>query len=122
MKILDTLKPYFRSVRGSGLYWANVRDDLMAMLGNRVIPSRWPTFFLTLSAADSIWPDFFVACDPSLTLETARHLNSKTRQQYLNQCPDIAARYFSRRFKAFFEHILCGESKPLGEIEDFFGE
>eukprot|EP00644_Phytophthora_capsici_P000339 jgi/Phyca11/82669/gw1.4.1185.1 len=24
------------SVRGSGLYWANVRDDLMGMLGSRV--------------------------------------------------------------------------------------
>eukprot|EP00644_Phytophthora_capsici_P017768 jgi/Phyca11/42774/gw1.80.32.1 len=25
-----------RFVRGSGLYWSNVRDDLMAMIGNRV--------------------------------------------------------------------------------------
>ncbi|GMF17089.1 unnamed protein product [Phytophthora fragariaefolia] len=29
MKIVESLKPYFRVVRGSGLYWANVRDDLM---------------------------------------------------------------------------------------------
>eukprot|EP00644_Phytophthora_capsici_P011205 jgi/Phyca11/62971/gw1.18.289.1 len=36
MKLLESLKPYFRGVRGSGLYWANVRDDLMSMLGSRV--------------------------------------------------------------------------------------
>ncbi|OWY94528.1 Helicasea [Phytophthora megakarya] len=78
------------------------------------------SFKFTLSAADTVWPDFFVACDPSLTLEDARHLNSKQRQEYLNHYPDIASRFFSRRFKAFFEHILCGRSKPLGEIEDYF--
>ncbi|ETL89116.1 hypothetical protein L917_11887, partial [Phytophthora nicotianae] len=35
VQLLDSLKPFFRSVRGTGLYWANIRDDLMSMLGNR---------------------------------------------------------------------------------------
>eukprot|EP00644_Phytophthora_capsici_P005761 jgi/Phyca11/97664/e_gw1.2.1317.1 len=98
-----SLKPYFRGVRGSGLYWANVRDDLMSMLGSRVLPSRWPTYFLTLSAADTIWPDFFRACDPTLTLEAARSLSSQQRRRYLTENPDIAARHFDRRFRAFFD-------------------
>jgi len=46
MALLDSLKPYFRSVRGTGLYWANIRDDVMSMLGNRALPTRWPTFVL----------------------------------------------------------------------------
>jgi hypothetical protein len=46
----------------------------MSMIGNRVLPTRWPTFFLTLSAADTIWPDFARACNPALTLEECRKL------------------------------------------------
>lgn len=52
--LLRQLKPYFRSVRGSGLYWADVRDDLMDMIGNHALPTPWPTFFFTLSAADTV--------------------------------------------------------------------
>ncbi|ETK70680.1 hypothetical protein F441_18653, partial [Phytophthora nicotianae CJ01A1] len=59
IQLLESLKPYFRVVRGSGLYWSNVRDDLMSMIGSRVLPARFPTFFLTLSAADTVWPVFF---------------------------------------------------------------
>ncbi|OWZ05889.1 hypothetical protein PHMEG_00021938 [Phytophthora megakarya] len=69
MHVLDTLKPFFRVVRGSGLYWSNTHEDLMAMLGNRALPTRWPTLFLTLSAADTIWPDFAKAYNPALSLE-----------------------------------------------------
>ncbi|EGZ05426.1 hypothetical protein PHYSODRAFT_533941 [Phytophthora sojae] len=54
LQYLESLKPYFSSVRGSGFYWANVRYELMSMIGNRVLPTRWPTFFLTLSAADTV--------------------------------------------------------------------
>eukprot|EP00644_Phytophthora_capsici_P000531 jgi/Phyca11/99963/e_gw1.4.1186.1 len=106
-------------VRGSGLYWSSVRDDLMSMIGSRVLPTRWPTFFLTLSAADTIWPDFFRACNPQLTLNECRHLPAKERRRLLNENPDIAARYFHHRFKSFFDTVLCGQEKPLGEIEVF---
>lgn len=120
MQVLESLKPYFRVVRGSGLYWSNVRDDLMSMIGSRVLPTRWPTFFITLSAADTIWPDFFRACNPELTLENCRHLPAKERRRMLNENPDIVARFFNHRFQAFFDSVLCGNEKPLGEIVDFF--
>ncbi|KUF93161.1 Solute carrier family 2 [Phytophthora nicotianae] len=45
MNVLTSLKPYFKVVRGTGLYWSNVREDLMSMIGNRVLPTKWPTFF-----------------------------------------------------------------------------
>lgn len=120
MNVLKSLKPYFKVVRGSGLYWSNVREDLMSMIGNRVLPTKWPTFFLTLSAADTIWPDFARACNPALTLEECRQLSFNERRRYLNENPDISARHFNRRFQAFFDNILCGRSKPLGEIVDHF--
>jgi hypothetical protein len=120
MKVLDSLKPYFRVVRGSGLYWSNAREDLMSMIGNRVLPTKWPTFFLTLSAADTIWPDFARACNPSLSLDDCRKLFFNERRKCLCENPDISARHFSRRFKALFDNILCGRAKPLGEIVDHF--
>ena len=119
-QLLKQLKPYFKAVRGSGLYWSNVRDDLMAMIGNDVLPTRWPTFFFTLSAADTIWPDFFRACDPTLTHDEASNLSARDRERYLVENPDIASRHFQRRFNSFFEHVLQGQEQPLGEITDHF--
>jgi hypothetical protein len=84
------------------------------------MPTRWPTFFLTLSAADTIWPDFARGCDPTLTMEQCRNLSFAERRRYLNQNPDVSARHFSRRFKAFFDKVLMGKAKPLGEIIDYF--
>ena len=53
--------------RESGLYWKNVRQDLMAMIvSDTGLNDKWSTFYLTLSAADTSWPDLFRAIDPSL--------------------------------------------------------
>ncbi|KAJ8540786.1 hypothetical protein ON010_g12440 [Phytophthora cinnamomi] len=122
MQVLNSLKLFFRVIRGSGLYWANARDDLMSMIGNRVLPTRRPTFFLTLklSAADTIWPGFPRPCNPSVTLDECRRLSYSERRRYLNKNPDISAHHFNRRFQAFFDLILFGTSKPLGEIVDYF--
>jgi hypothetical protein len=38
------------------------------------------------------------------------------RRKYFNANPDIAAHHFHRRFNAFFRHVFCGKSRPLGEI------
>jgi hypothetical protein len=42
------------------------------------------------------------------------------RRRNLVENPDISARHFNRRFQAFFDRILCGKAKPLGEIIDHF--
>lgn len=119
-QILRQLKPYFKTIRGSGLYWSNVRSELFAMLGSEAMPERWPTFFFTFSAADTIWPDFFRACNPMLSIEEASNLPSDERNRYLNQYPDMAVRHFYRRFIAFMTHIILGKSKPIGHVVDYF--
>lgn len=60
----------------------------------------------TLSAADTIWRDFFRACNPTLTNEDILELSSAQRLQILNEYPDIAVRHFLM--------------SALGEITDFF--
>ena len=93
-RLLQELKPFFKAVRGSGLYWKNVRDDVMSMLGNGALPTKWPTFFFTLSAADTVWPDFIRVCRPELSLEEAGRLSARDRQQLLNENPDLASHHF----------------------------
>jgi hypothetical protein len=119
-RLLRELKPYFRLVRGTGLYWSDVRDDLMALIGNDALEQPFPTFFFTLIAADTIWPDVFRACNPTLSAQDAKDLSSSERRRYLNQNPDIASRHFYRRFKSFFDNVICGNEKPLGDVIDYF--
>ena len=90
------------------------------MLGNNALPNKWPAIFFTLSAADTVWPDFMRACRPELSEEKAKRLPARARQRLLNENPGIATRHFQRRFKAFFDEVLNGEAKPLGEITDYF--
>lgn len=92
----------------------------MSMIGNDALPTPFPSFFFTLSAADTIWPDCFRACNSAMSLEDAARLPASERRRYLKENPDLASRHFYRRFKYFFEHIMCGKAKPLGEITDFF--
>lgn len=118
--ILKQLKPYFKCVRGFRLYWSDVRDDLMDMIGSHALPTPWPTFFFTLSAADTVWPDFFRVCNPALSWREASRLCAFERKRYLNEYPDLASQHFYRRFKALFDSVLHGLSEPLGKITDYF--
>lgn len=92
----------------------------MDMIGNHALSSPWPTFFFTLSAADTVWPDFFRACNPALSWRSAARLRASERRRYLAEYPDIASQHFYRRFKAFFDTVLNGAAKPLGTITDYF--
>ncbi|GMF35720.1 unnamed protein product [Phytophthora fragariaefolia] len=62
----------------------------------------------------------FKVCNPELTLDACRYLSSKKRRRCLHENPGIAARFFHHSFQVFVDNVLCGQSKPLGEIEDFF--
>ncbi|OWZ16250.1 DNA_helicase [Phytophthora megakarya] len=95
-------KALFRVVRGSGLYWSNARNDLMTMMGNRSLATCWRTLFLTLSGADTTWPDFARACNPALTLDECMHLSFVEGRNYLNENPSISARHFHRLFESVF--------------------
>lgn len=95
-------------------------DDLMNMIGNDVLHPLRSTYFCTLSAADTVWLDFFRVCDPRLSWEDAGRLSAKRRRQYLNENLDLACQHFYRRFKSFVDNIICGEAHPLGEVSDFF--
>ncbi len=106
---------FFKQIRGSTPYWDETREFLFAMC-RRFGP---PTFFMTLSANDLGWIDMAMACG-KLTREEAEKLSPAQRRELVVKNPDLAARHFEHRGRAFIKHVLNGERKPLGEILEYF--
>ena len=56
----------------------------------------------------------------SLNDDQVRELSPGERSRLLCSYPVIVAQHFTHRFNAFVNHILKGDSKPIGEVVDFF--
>ena len=52
--LLKRLKPYFKDVRGTGQYWANMRDQLMDQVGMDELASPCPTLCFTFLKCESV--------------------------------------------------------------------
>lgn len=76
-----------------------------------------PLLFLTLSSADSMWPEGFVeVSNGTLTIEQARKLSVKDRAELMAQNPVRMTLAWKKRIRAFLDFVIRGESKPLGDI------
>ena len=76
-------------------YWKDqlLVKDLLARI-NTLGP---PTFFLTLTANDSHWPEYFMLIDSSLTIEAVASMPSGTKLELLTKHP-IEAVYSLQSF------------------------
>ena len=95
--------------RGTALYNQEARRDLLAMINSKACGS--PTFFLTLSPADTYWPELFLAIVPTANLDV---LTQADRKRLLKDNPVLAARFFERRLRLFIKHMLHGDGQVLG--------
>jgi hypothetical protein len=84
-----------------------------------------PTWFLTLSSADTQWPEFFKlyrphgSTDEGWATRLAHH--PEQREKLLAENPVMAARLFHCRMEAFRAKILCGgKQKVLGQVLDYW--
>ena len=106
-----------KQIRGTAGYWNSTRTDLFAMFST-IGP---PTFFLTFSANDINWIELHeeilvingINRDP-------KDLTKTERIQMLNANSAIAVNFFMRKWLAFFRHIILGDTKPLGNVIDYF--
>ena len=55
---------FIKNIRGTAAYWKDQLFDLLAKI-NTLGP---PTFFVTLTANDLHWPDYFTLIDPTVKL------------------------------------------------------
>lgn len=89
------------------------RSDILSMLKKHGSPS----FFSTLSSAESMWPETFVEISKGeISLSQAKCPSAKERAQLIAENPVRTTIAWKRRLKEFLDFVLHGQSKPLGEI------
>lgn len=77
-----------------------------------------PTSFLTVSSADSFWPETFVKkTNGAILLDEARELSPKYRAQLLSDHRMRATLAFKARTDTSETFLINGISKPLGDVE-----
>jgi hypothetical protein len=109
----------FKLVRGTFHYWEDTKKDLFAFLRQN---RHCPTFFLSLSMADTRWTelhDILLALKQSSM--SSSDLSFGDLCDLLKSDPVTCSRYFVYRRKKFFNFFLNGCRSVLGEINDYFG-
>jgi len=112
------LVPQMSSVKGSAGYWKKQSHRVLSMVNSPIMKA--PTFFVTLTAADSLWIDFLRFAEPSLSDQELRKLSAVQKADLLAHHADLAVDHFDHRWTSFWQHIMNGEGKPLGNIVDYF--
>lgn len=119
LRVSESCWAFLRGIRGTAAYWAAARQQLFAMI--RSLGS--PTWFLTLSAAETRWDDLFIALsDQELRSdEERRHyldgLDAAARARLVNSRPVDVARHFDNRWQLLLTWVRS-EERPLGNIVD----
>ena len=117
----------FAKLRGTPHYWKDVQKDIRAFLRQN---GNAPTFFFTLSMADTKWTELINILiqmrdrhgkKTDQTEELLDINNFDVRAKLIREDPITCARYFLHRRRALFNNLLLGGRMVLGEIEDYFG-
>ena len=119
----DAAYHVLRPVRGSPPFWEQKKKNLLAM----VRQLGCPTFFFTLSAAETKWKHLLntlakVSTGEEMDEESMNELNFLAKSQMIRDDPITCARYFDHRFRALFNNVIMSKdgNGPLGEVIDFF--
>jgi len=112
------LVPQMSSVKGSAGYWKKQPHRVLSMVKSPIMKA--PTFFVTLRAADSLWIDFLRLAEPSMSDHELQKLSAVQKADLLAHHADLAVDHFDHRWTSFWQHVLNGEGKPLGNIVDYF--
>ena len=73
-------------------------------LTNMINQQDTPTFFFTLSAADTKWPDLHVLMPIGCSVSLAQDYQCKVHNIISN--PHITSQYMHNRFKTFLQEVL----------------
>ena len=115
---LDEGYKIFRTIRNSPPYLAQCKKDIMAMIRQLGLP----TFFISLSAADTKWDDLLIMLGKLVdkkdyTEELPLHYDTKAR--LISSDPVTCARYFNERVQQYFNIVLKSSHEPVGKLNDF---
>ena len=121
IKLVDDGFFFYRKLRNSPQYLQQKKRELFATIRQLGIP----TFFVSLSAADTKWPELLQSLGKIVdgrlyTLDDINAMSFTDKTRLVNSDPVTCARYFDRRFQFFLKHIIYKSPHPLGPITDHF--
>ena len=96
-KIGERVTIFGSSLCGTRSYWNKSRDELTNMINQR----GTPTFFFTLSAIDTKWPDLHALTPAKCPNDSAQDYQWKVHNIISN--PHITSQYMHNRFKTFLQ-------------------
>lgn len=110
-----------RNLRGSPAYWESAKKDLFAMIRQLSIP----TWFCSLSAAESRWTDLLkilgkLVNEKDYTDDDIENLTWQEKCKLIKSDPVTCTRYFNHRVQVFISDVLKSSLAPLGKIVDYF--
>ena len=112
----DDAFAFLRCDRSSPAFWELKKKEVMAMIRQL----RCATIFLTLSAAETKWPELLVILTQVLenkviTVEEAENMSYEKKCELIRQDPVTCVRYFEHRLKCLWEIL----SAPCGPFEGY---
>lgn len=110
-----------KAIRSSPDFKQNCKRDLFAMI-RQLGP---PTFFLTLSAADTRWKELIgilyrIKTGDEFNDAVFAEMSSLERSQLIAGDPVTCARYYNRRIQLFLQKVIF-KSTTIGEVTDYAG-
>ena len=116
----DEAFKFLKKVRSSPAFWQQKQRELMSMIRQL----GCPTFFLTLSAAETKWLELLrilkqILDDVNLSVEEVLEFQWSERADLIRRDPVTCARYFDHRSKELFK-VLRSEVSPLGKLTDYY--
>ena len=120
LKVDDGYK-IFRTLRGSPPYWEAAKKDLFAMIRQIGLP----TWFISLSAAETHWTDLLISLgklvdNEEYTKEQVANFTWENKNRLIRSDPVTITRYFDHRVKKFFCNFLHSSCQPLGKVNEYF--
>ena len=111
---------FLKSVRGSPAYFEKVKKNVFAMMRFH----GKPTFFVTFSAAESMWPDLLknlgkVVDNKEYSDEEIENMSAKEKQRLITADPITCARHFNHRTHLLFKEFFTSSNSPF-EMTEFF--
>ena len=118
---LDDGYYYFQKLRNSPQYLHERKRELLATVRQFGIP----TFFISLSCADTHWVVLLqsigkVIDKKSYSSEEIKAMSFIDKTRLINADPVSTARYFDRRFHYFLKEILYKSPYPIGKVTNHF--
>ena len=111
------------NVRASPPFWQQKKKEVMGMVRQLGMPS----LFLTLSAAETQWPELIkilykVLKNREITLKEAGELSWMEKAELIRKDPITCSRYFDHRMRTMIYQVLSKENGPFKEnrIIDYY--